>query len=106
MSNEFNQQLLKAAKNGDLRVMQAALKNGAEIDCQDGDGKTALMWAAHHGKIEAARCLLEKGANPALRDNLERNAVFWAYSFQQPGKKFFERGISWEIDQLIKSQPR
>ena len=47
---------------------------GAELDLQDEEGKTALMWAAYVDNLERVRVLLLAGADVNLRDREGDNA--------------------------------
>ena len=44
------------------------IENGANINVQDGDGYTALIWAAKNSHTEARKALLEKGDDLNVRD--------------------------------------
>jgi hypothetical protein len=61
--------LIDAAENGDIRLVQELLDSGADINFQNIDGNTALMMASAWGYTEMGRLLLEKGADYNIRDN-------------------------------------
>jgi hypothetical protein len=73
-------QLRQAAKQGDVagvtRLLAAAAGGGgnasgpgvAEPDAQDGEGRTALMWAADHGHVACVAALLHAGAAVGVTD--------------------------------------
>ncbi len=50
-------------KNGDLDGVVSALDAGADINIQNNDGLTALIWAARNGHIEIVESLLRANAN-------------------------------------------
>ena len=52
-----------AALNGREKVIELALRHGAEIDVQSNAGDTALMQAVFFGHPAALRCLLRAGAD-------------------------------------------
>ena len=58
-----NYRLLEAAENGDLELVKALLKDGADINAKDGSGWTPIMRAiaANHDRMVAL--LIEKGAD-------------------------------------------
>jgi ankyrin repeat protein len=53
-----------AAQNGFAGVAAALLGAGAEIDAEDGNGRTALGLAAREGHVAMVKLLLEAKANP------------------------------------------
>ena len=54
--------LATAAALNRVKMVQCLLEAGAEKDCWDEDGWTALMWSSLNGHLEVARVLLEAGA--------------------------------------------
>jgi len=64
MKEDFNKVLIQAVYNKDFKMVQWALKMGADVDAQDSTGYTALNKACNHKvSLEIAKFLLEKGAN-------------------------------------------
>ena len=63
-----------ACNNGHLECAKALLGAGADINKQDIDGQTPLMWAAQWGKIEVVRELLKRGAKKELKSKDGRTA--------------------------------
>ena len=55
--------LLNAAYTGDTATVQTLLDNGVNVNTQDHDGYTALMWASNKGHTETAKVLLNRGAD-------------------------------------------
>ncbi len=62
------QELVAAARDGELARVQALLSSGAEVDAQDDEGSTALMFAALRGDSAMVEALLAAGADPNLKD--------------------------------------
>jgi ankyrin repeat protein len=60
--------LIKAAKKGDVAKLRALLQQGVPVDTQDGDGKTPLWEAARHDKADVVAVLIEAKANLNLPD--------------------------------------
>lgn len=56
-------QLLEAAELGDLDKVAASLRSGANIQCVDKNGRTAMHIACSLGHIDIVKCLIESGAN-------------------------------------------
>ena len=74
------------------------LERGAQIDLQDRDGMSALMFTAKDGLFDMAKMLLEKGAQIDMQDKSGRSAVIIASEYQHwgVGKMLIERGA--EVD--------
>jgi uncharacterized protein len=62
------QNLVTAARAGDIAAVKSLLASGADVDAQDGEGSTALMFAAMRGDSKMVEALLAAGANPNLKD--------------------------------------
>ncbi len=56
-----------AAFAKDLPVLRTLLFEGANINAQNNEGWTALMWATYSNSDEGVKVLLSAGANPNLR---------------------------------------
>jgi ankyrin repeat protein/predicted GIY-YIG superfamily endonuclease len=59
-------------------LWQALLAGTGNINAQDKDGKTALMWAALDGCPNIVRVLLAKGAAVDVKDKDGKTALIWA----------------------------
>src|SRR5579871_31965 len=80
--------LIRAAAQGDLEGIRAALKNGALINSRyiDGhafldpgeSGYTALMFAILNKRKEAVKLLIENKADLEVKDYLGYTALDWA----------------------------
>jgi hypothetical protein len=60
---------LSAAGNGDIAAVEKLLKQGSDVNTQDEEGKTALMYAVMNSHTDVIRQLLEAGADVAIKDN-------------------------------------
>ena len=58
-TEESNKALLRAAEDGDVEALKAALAAGADVNIVDDDGYAALYHAADQGHEEVAAALLE-----------------------------------------------
>jgi hypothetical protein len=77
---ELGEPLVEAARSGDEKAIKSMLSQKdvkAFIDHQDGDGRTALMWAAYGGHTEVVKLLLDKGAHVNVQDNDGCTALMW-----------------------------
>ena len=73
--------ILNAAKEGDV-ALQKILKNSANnIDVKDSDGWTALHYAAYDGHLQAAQLLISSNANVHEKTNSEKTPVHLAAKY-------------------------
>jgi ankyrin repeat protein len=69
---------LKSSESGNLKVVTAFVKNGADLNTRDERGWTPLMISAFNGNQEIARLLLEHGADIHVADASGYNPIHWA----------------------------
>lgn len=74
----LDQYFFRAAREGDLFVLQAFIDAHQSLDRQDSKGYTALILAAYHGHRAAVELLLAHGANANLTDRRGNTALFGA----------------------------
>jgi ankyrin repeat protein len=55
--------LAEAAQRDDLAAARTLVKQKADLNAQQSDGMSALIWAAHNDNVELADLLLKAGAN-------------------------------------------
>ncbi|MBR0486392.1 MAG: ankyrin repeat domain-containing protein [Treponema sp.] len=68
--------LMKAAKNGDLKLVENLIYSGAVIDAQDNDGWTALMFAARFStNANVTKTLIRNGADTDIKNNYGISAL-------------------------------
>ena len=75
----LNKSLLLAVQMGNLKAVQKALNEGADIDFQGENGQTALMRAILNQKEEVFNLLLFENANVNLQDKEGKTALMMAY---------------------------
>ena len=61
--------LIIAAVFGQIEVVRALIKAGADVNSRNNEGSTPLITAAVFGQIEVARALIEAGADVNSRNN-------------------------------------
>ena len=61
--------LAVAAAAGDLKKMQTLLSAKSNVNANDAEGLSALVWAARSGQPDAIRLLIKSGANPNALDD-------------------------------------
>ena len=77
--------MLRAAGSfGNLESVQVLLSAGAQVNVQDKNGMTPLMWAARWGDTQRVEALVKAGAKVDARDNAGKTALDWA---RNRGKK-------------------
>ena len=64
----LDDELLAAARRGDLSAVQMLCEKGAALEAKTPYGQTPLYLAAMNGHAEVVRFLLEKGANSDVKD--------------------------------------
>jgi len=52
-----------ASQKGRIKVVEALLNNGADVNARTTDGKTALQFASKKGYAEVKELLIKAGAN-------------------------------------------
>jgi len=55
--------LFQPAASGDYAEVKRLIESGADVNAQDNEGWTALMWASEAGYIKVAKLLIEEGAD-------------------------------------------
>jgi len=74
----------EAALNGQSAEVTRNLAEGVNVNTQDQDGRTALMYAAYNGHTEIMEKLIKKGASVNLCDSYGRTALMFASSGPYP----------------------
>lgn len=73
----LNKQMLRAALEGDLAMVENLVREGADINYTDGQGTFAMFGAAWEGNIEALELFYSLGAKITFEEaNLLCNAAY------------------------------
>ena len=67
-----------ASKNGDIEIVKEEIALGENINIQDEDGATALIYASYNGNMEVVRELIKYGANINIKDKYGKTALYYA----------------------------
>jgi len=70
-----NEDLIEAAKSGDLHKVKRLIDQGAKVNAKDKDGSTALMLASQSGKLKVVKVLIGKGADVNAKNNNDISAL-------------------------------
>lgn len=65
--------LHRAAIMGNPEMIQILLDAGEDVNVQDSDGNTPLMWAVDRERVDAVRLLLSRGADPSIHSFMDDN---------------------------------
>lgn len=82
---ELGKQMQHAAQSGDSHHIEALLKQGANIEAPDADGRTPLLLAIHSRQADAARALMEAGADVNAKDTIQDSPYLYAGASGQTG---------------------
>ena len=74
----LNEDLLSAAGRGETQRVLDLLKQGAELNVQDAQGRTPVMMATYAHQTETVEALIRAGADINIRDNNLDNPLLYA----------------------------
>ncbi|MGE8078541.1 ankyrin repeat domain-containing protein [Peribacillus loiseleuriae] len=73
-----HEQLLQATERGETGSIRKLIKEGANINAQDSNRRTAIMIATYYNDVEAAKILIDAGADVNIQDNLKNTPFLYA----------------------------
>lgn len=73
-----------AEGGGNMRIIRCLLDNGAAVDTQDADGRSALMYACKAGRLDIVRALVEAHADVNAHDAHRATALMRAVLIYAP----------------------
>ncbi len=74
-AGDLKEDLLNAARKGDLASVKASLEKGAPLEAKTPYGQTPVYLAAMNGQDEVAQFLLSKRANPDVHDTFYKASM-------------------------------
>ncbi|MCR8846479.1 ankyrin repeat domain-containing protein [Paenibacillus sp. SC116] len=74
----LNEALLAAAEQGETAEVLKHLKNGADINTRDKDGRTPVMLATVGNHLVTVKVLLDRGADVNIQDERKDNPYLYA----------------------------
>lgn len=60
------------------KFAELLLQRGASVNCQDGNGRTALSYACENGYLDAVKILVQNNADPEIVDTWGNTALMYA----------------------------
>ncbi len=86
--------LIKAARDGDLASVNAIIKCGASLDASDSFGYNALHWAARYGHADVVNALVNNGASLNDKSNFSNTSLHSAaiYGHADVAKILIDKG--------------
>jgi len=84
-NNDPINQMMNAAKDGDMVRLADGISSGVGIDCTNKFGQTQLMYASAGGHTNTAGLLLQNKASLAAKDQLGRTPLMFAAEGNQAG---------------------
>lgn len=78
MDQNFNKVFWDACANGEFAMAASQIKAGADVNYQNGDGRTALMRASKRDRKDVVQLLIDNGADVNLVDNKGKTALMAA----------------------------
>lgn len=74
----LNKQLIKAVENKDAKLIESIIKEGADVNTKDPNGRTPTMIATYNNDIPSANVLINAGADVNIQDNTRNNPFLYA----------------------------
>jgi len=70
-----------ASENGHIDVVNRLLSLGCEVNAQNNQGMTALMFACSKGMKDVVKLLLDHGADPSICSKDEKSAIDLSHEY-------------------------
>jgi ankyrin repeat protein len=70
--------IIEATKQNNLETIIKLIKEGTDLNLQDINGNTALIWASHNGHLEIVIELIKANVNINLQNKNGDSALIWA----------------------------
>ncbi|KAG9254330.1 uncharacterized protein F5Z01DRAFT_102498 [Emericellopsis atlantica] len=90
-TGNMNTTLIMAAAEKSHEMVSLLLRNGADVNAINNDGRSALMEAALWGRMESVKALLNSNADKGLRDRQGRCAMDLAQAARKNEKERYGR---------------
>ncbi len=90
---QLEEHMMFSAKNNVVEGIKVALISGVDVNYQDENGYTSLMWASKLGCYDVVDKLLMEGANPDIKANKGETALTLAIEFNKDNTRVIEKLI-------------
>jgi len=99
MENINRTSIVKAVEQNQLKEVEKALKNGADVNTQNRGKQTLLLIATRNENFEMAKLLVSYGADVNLQDEISDSPFLYAGASGQAAfvKLFFENGARYDV---------
>ncbi len=74
----MNEQLIQAVERNETERIRSLIEQGADINTQDSEGRTATMIATYNNDVETAKILIEAGADVNIQDDMKNSPFLYA----------------------------
>ncbi|MFS0764295.1 ankyrin repeat domain-containing protein [Peribacillus phoenicis] len=74
----MNEQLIQAVERKETERIRSLIEQGADINAQDSEGRTATMIATYNNDVETAKILIEAGADVNIQDDMKNSPFLYA----------------------------
>ncbi|MEF2096451.1 ankyrin repeat domain-containing protein [Bacillus sp. CFBP9009] len=74
----MNEQLIQAVERKETERIRSLIEQGADINTQDSEGRTATMIATYNNDVETAKILIEAGADVNIQDDMKNSPFLYA----------------------------
>jgi len=99
-------QLAEAAAKGDEDAVVRLVRQGVNVDAQNEDGISILVWAFAQDSIDGMLALLQAGADPALADKRGLTVMHYAAEVDDPARlqALLDAGVSPDLRNPLNGQ--
>ena len=74
----MNEQLIQAVARNETDRIRRLIEQGADLNTQDSEGRTATMIATYNNDVETAKILIEAGADVNIQDDMKNSPFLYA----------------------------
>ncbi|MFH0069068.1 ankyrin repeat domain-containing protein [Peribacillus sp. NPDC056705] len=74
----MNEQLIQAVALNETDRIRSLIDQGADLNTQDSEGRTATMIATYNNDVETAKILIEAGADVNIQDDMKNSPFLYA----------------------------
>ncbi|WP_260287586.1 ankyrin repeat domain-containing protein [Peribacillus aracenensis] len=74
----MNEQLIQAVARNETDRIRSLIEQGADLNTQDSEGRTATMIATYNNDVETAKILIEAGADVNIQDDMKNSPFLYA----------------------------